>query len=46
MAQRVLLIDDEPDLLELLGMTMSRMGLEVDTANCVRAALHKLADKE
>ncbi len=43
MSQHVLIIDDEPDLLELLGMTMSRMGLSVDTANCVRAAINKLA---
>lgn len=43
MTQRILLIDDEPDLLELLGMTMSRMGLKVDTANCVRAAIAKLS---
>ena len=44
MTQTVLIIDDEPDLLELLGMTMSRMGLEVDTANCVRTAIAKLRD--
>ncbi len=44
MSQHVLIIDDEPDLLELLGMTMSRMGLTVDTANCVRAAVNKLAN--
>lgn len=44
MSQHVLIIDDEPDLLELLGMTMSRMGLSVDTANCVRAAINKLAN--
>ncbi|MEY3018447.1 MAG: hypothetical protein RL336_1582, partial [Pseudomonadota bacterium] len=46
MTHRVLLIDDEPDLLELLGITMSRMGLEVDTASCVRAALTKLAARD
>ena len=31
--QRVLVIDDEPDILELLDMTLSRMGLEVTTAH-------------
>lgn len=44
MPQHVLIIDDEPDLLELLGMTLSRMGLNVDKANCVRAAIAKLSN--
>ncbi|HEX7454820.1 MAG TPA: sigma-54 dependent transcriptional regulator [Gallionella sp.] len=39
----VLLVDDEPDILELLEMTMLKMGLVVDKAACVREALTKLA---
>ncbi len=39
----VLLVDDEPDILELLEMTLLRMGLVVDKAGGVKQALHKLA---
>ncbi|MDX8380314.1 MAG: sigma-54 dependent transcriptional regulator [Gallionella sp.] len=39
----VLLVDDEPDILELLEMTLLKMGLVVDKALCVREALAKLA---
>jgi two-component system response regulator PilR (NtrC family) len=39
----VLLVDDEPDILELLEMTLLKMGLVVDKAVCVREALAKLA---
>ncbi len=39
----VLLVDDEPDILELLELTLSKMGLEVDKAGNVREALAKLA---
>lgn len=42
-AQKVLLVDDEPDILELLEMTLLKMGLVVDKASCVSAALAKLA---
>ncbi|MFU8830709.1 MAG: sigma-54-dependent transcriptional regulator [Wenzhouxiangella sp.] len=35
---RALVIDDEPDLRELLDITLSRMGLEVDTAEDLAAA--------
>jgi two-component system response regulator PilR (NtrC family) len=38
----VLLVDDEPDILELLELTLRKMGLEVDTAGNVREALAKL----
>ena len=31
-SQHVLVIDDEPDIRELLDLTLSRMGLEVTTA--------------
>ena len=39
----VLLVDDEPDILELLELALSKMGLEVDKAGNVREALAKLA---
>lgn len=35
---RALVVDDEPDLRELLDMTLSRMGLKVDTAEDLAAA--------
>ncbi len=41
--QRVLLVDDEPDILELLEMTLLKMGLDVDKASNVREALKSLA---
>ena len=39
----VLLVDDEPDILELLELALRKMGLEVDTASSVNEALSKLA---
>jgi len=39
----VLLVDDEPDILELLEMALHKMGMEVDKAGNVRDALAKLA---
>ena len=39
----VLLVDDEPDILELLELALRKMGLEVDKAGNVRDALAKLA---
>ncbi|MDR1529013.1 MAG: sigma-54 dependent transcriptional regulator [Burkholderiales bacterium] len=41
---RVLIIDDEPDLLELLELTLIRLGLEVTSAKTVTEALEKLKD--
>ena len=41
----VLLVDDEPDILELLELTLRKMGLEVDKAGNVRDALVKLASR-
>jgi two-component system response regulator PilR (NtrC family) len=41
----VLIIDDEPDLLELLELTLSRMGLDPVRAESVAAAI-RLLDKE
>jgi two-component system response regulator PilR (NtrC family) len=39
---KVLLVDDEPDLLELLEMTLSRMGLDPSRAESVGEAIRKL----
>ncbi len=39
----VLLVDDEPDILELLELALRKMGLEVDKAGNVREALTMLA---
>ncbi|MGA8862424.1 MAG: sigma-54 dependent transcriptional regulator [Gallionella sp.] len=41
----VLLVDDEPDILELLELALRKMGLEVDRAANVREALAKLSAK-
>ncbi len=40
---RVLVVDDEPDLLELLELTLVRMGLDVDRAMTVGEARDRLA---
>ena len=40
---RVLVVDDEPDLRELLEITLVRMGLDVDSAATVGAARESLA---
>ena len=42
-AHSVLLVDDEPDILELLELALRKMGLEVDKAGNVREALALLA---
>src|SRR5215813_13889251 len=42
---RVLVIDDEPDLLELLELTLSRMGLDTTRAESVGEAI-RLVDSE
>jgi two-component system response regulator PilR (NtrC family) len=44
--QRVLVIDDEPDILELLDLTLSRMGLEVTTAEDLAGARRELQGGE
>ncbi len=41
-APTVLVIDDEPDLLDLADITLARMGLNVDRAASVKAALDRL----
>ncbi|WNO09867.1 sigma-54 dependent transcriptional regulator [Teredinibacter sp. KSP-S5-2] len=35
---RALIIDDEPDIRELLGLTLNRMGIDVDTAADISSA--------
>jgi len=40
---RVLIVDDEPDIRELLQLTLLKMGLEVDSAASVGDACSKLA---
>ena len=42
---KVLVVDDEPDLLELLELTLSRMGLDTVRASSVAEAI-RLLDKE
>jgi len=41
----VLLVDDEPDILELLELTLLKMGMEVARAGNVREALTKLSER-
>jgi two-component system, NtrC family, response regulator PilR len=38
----VLIVDDEPDILELLELTLARMGMEVQSAKCISDAKKKL----
>ncbi|CAG0939485.1 Transcriptional regulatory protein ZraR [Gallionellaceae bacterium] len=42
---RVLVIDDEPDILELLELALVRMGLQVERAGNVREAIQQLGSK-
>ncbi len=44
-AARVLVVDDEPDILELLELALVRMGLLVEHATNVREALQQLDSK-
>jgi two-component system response regulator PilR (NtrC family) len=41
----ILIVDDEPDLLELLELTLIKMGLDVTRATSVSAAREQLASK-
>ena len=43
MQNHVLVVDDEPDIRELLDLTLSRMGLKVTTAEDLRTARRALA---
>src|SRR5262245_49536143 len=42
MGQRILVVDDEPDLLELVRFNLSQAGFEVETAETGRQALERL----
>jgi two-component system response regulator PilR (NtrC family) len=41
-SRTVLIVDDEADILELLELTLLRMGLEVERASCVKEAIERL----
>ena len=41
-SRSVLIVDDEEDILELIELTLLRMGLEVDRATTVKAAIEKV----
>lgn len=43
---RILVVDDEADLRELLEITLVKMGLDVDSADCLKAARAHLAETE
>ena len=45
-APRILIVDDEADLRELLEITLLKMGLDSDSADCIAAARTCLAQKE
>jgi len=42
--QRVLVVDDEPDIRELLELTLAKMGLAVDSAGSLREARQRLQE--
>ncbi|WP_373096383.1 response regulator, partial [Zhongshania sp.] len=46
MQQTVLIIDDEPDIRELLDITISRMGLHTIAVGNVRDAIRALSETE
>jgi two-component system response regulator PilR (NtrC family) len=41
---RILIIDDEPDIRELLEITITRMGFDTDSADTVSSAISQLQD--
>ena len=45
-APRILVVDDEADLRELLEITLVKMGLDVDSADCLAAARARLSQRE
>ncbi len=38
LSPRILIVDDEPDIIELLELTLARMGMEVSSATCINDA--------
>ncbi|WP_293006951.1 sigma-54 dependent transcriptional regulator [Nitrosomonas sp.] len=38
LSPRILVVDDEPDIIELLELTLARMGMEVSSATCISDA--------
>lgn len=41
----ILIVDDEPDIIELLELTIARMGMDVSSAKCVRDAKQLLQSR-
>ena len=41
-SRSVLIVDDEEDILELIELTLLRMGLDVDRATSVKSAIEKV----
>ncbi len=44
-AQKILIVDDEPDIRELLEITLSRMGLQTTSCGDLAAAYHALTNE-
>lgn len=42
----ILIVDDEPDIIELLELTLARMGMDVASANCVGDAKQMLKKRQ
>ena len=45
MAYKILIVDDEPDLREILQCNLENAGYEVDTAESAEEALHLLSSE-
>jgi two-component system phosphate regulon response regulator PhoB len=45
MAERILVVDDEPDLLELVRVNLSQAGFDVETAESARAGLAAIRER-
>ena len=42
----ILIVDDEPDIIELLELTLARMGMDVSSAACIRDAIELLQSRQ
>ena len=42
MAEKILIVDDDADILQLLSMRLTAAGFEVETADCAEAAVNRL----